>query len=166
MRPVTIGLALATLLAIATVAWARPPAAELAGVRIGMREDRAHAVLAKRGTRGAERAERDREEEQETWTLRSGPWAYVTFGVSDARVHWITAFARPAGPRVRYRDLGPLPTARRSGRYYVMWQVPAAGGTPAYSIVARGTDSTYVKSVSLSQAGRQHREAAEPDSAR
>jgi len=159
MRLAVLSLASLALFTLAPVASARGPVSELAGVRVGMPEDRAHAALARHGTRGQERAEREREDEQETWTLRGGPWATLAFGVSDARVRWVTAFARTSGPRVRFRDVGPVAAGHRSGRYYVRWQVAASGGTPAYAVIARGTDSTYVTSVSLDG-----REAAAMDS--
>lgn len=139
------------LILAATLAWAKPPRAELAGLRLGMTDDAAHAALAKRGAPIREHGHERESEEHETWSLARGPWSYVSFGVVDERVSWVTAFARTGGQRLRYRDLGSLDACRRTGTYFFIWKVPAVGKARAYSVIARGTDSVYVTSASLTR---------------
>ncbi len=138
----------------------RAPRTDLAGVRPGQSEDAAHAQLERRGaTTTGEREEHDRDERHETWTFRrGGPWGYVALGLGeDGRVRWVTAFARPTGrSRTRYDEIGPLDRAQRTGNVVYLWRVPGHGGIPAYTLIARGTDSLYVSSVSL--AGADQRE--------
>jgi len=155
MKPTRIWPATILLLAWATAAAARPPRAELVGLRLGMPEGEAQARLAKLGTRTAEKPLERESEEQESWSLRHGPWGYVSFGVEAGRVLWVTAFGRREGPRVRYRDLGSLAECRRSGTYFFTWKVPPRRKAAAYTVIARGADSVYVGSVSLlGSAGR------------
>src|SRR5882672_5479442 len=125
MRHTRFVVATLMLLAVATAAAARSPRAELVGLRLGMPEEKAQAMLTKLGTRATERAREREAEEQESWSLRRGPWGYVAFGVEDGRVRWVTAFARREGPRVRYRDLGSLAECQRTGTYFFTWRVPA-----------------------------------------
>ena len=148
MRPTILALALATSLAFAAAADARPPRAELVGIRLGMSEEEAHEHLSKLGKQAQEKNERE-EEEQESWSLDRGPWGYVALGVEEERVRWVTVFARRGGPAVRYRDLGSLEGSRRSGTYFLTWSVPARAGARPYTVIARGNDSLYVTSVSL-----------------
>src|SRR5256885_1720929 len=149
MRPTRSVLATLVLLAFASPAAARPPRADLVGLRLGMPEEQAQALLSKQGTRTAEHAQEREEEEHESWSLRRGPWGYVAFGVDEGRVRWVTAFARREGPKVRYRDLGSLADCKRTGTYFFTWSVPARGGAAPFTVTARGNDSLYVASVSL-----------------
>ncbi len=150
---------------------ARVPRADLAGIRPGMSEDAVHAQLARRGGASAtDRDEREGNERRETWTFRRGPWGYVAlaFGNGDA-VRWVTAFARPTGrSRVRYDEIGPMDQAQRTGNVVYLWRVPPRAGAPAFTVIARGTDSLYVSSVSLAASKPEIDRAsgAVPDSAR
>ena len=148
MRHACLFLALAALVVLASTANARPPRAELVGIRLGMSEEEAHAQLSKQGKRAEEKHERE-EGEQESWSMDRGPWGYVALGVEDDRVRWVSAFARRDGPRVRFRDLGSVEESRRSGTYFFTWKVPARAGAAPYTVIARGNDSLYVTSVSL-----------------
>jgi hypothetical protein len=119
-----------------------------------MPEEEAREHLARIGTLSPGPAHEKESEEQGTWTLRRGPWVYVALGLQDERVAWVTAFARPEGRRVRYRDIGSLDECQRTGAYFFIWRVPAQGSRPAYKVIARGTDSLYVGSVSLAPDGK------------
>ena len=165
MRTATLALGTTLLITLATAAPARMPRAELAGLRLGMSEEAAQESLAKRGTKAQENPRERERDEQESWALRQGPWGYVSFGIEDDRVSWVTAFARRAGPRIRYRDLGPLSRSRRTGNYFFTWKVPATRSARAYSVIARGSDSVYVASVSLVRAGQEaaHDKPADSD---
>src|SRR5436190_10867110 len=149
MRTVTAILAAAMLMTLAAGAESRSPRAELAGIRLGMTEEAARERLAKQGAPASGARAKREEDEQETWSLRRGPWGYVTLGLAGGKVHWVTAFARRNGPRVRYRDLGSLDESRRTGTYLYIWRVPTRRDAPPYTVIARGGDSLFVTSVSL-----------------
>ena len=149
MRPATCVLTAMLLAAFAGAAFAKPPRAELAGLRLGMSEEEAHERLARLGTRNPAGEAGGENEGQESWALKRGPWGYVALSIKDDRVAWVSVFARKEGPRIRYRDLGTLAEARRTGAYFFTWRVPAAGRAAPYTVIARGTDSVYVASVSL-----------------
>jgi len=149
MRNVIGSLLLTVLTVLPTAALAKPPRAELAGVRLGMAEADAQARLSKLGKRTSEKDREREEDEQESWSLSSGPWGYVTFGVEEGRVSWVTVFARREGPHVLYRDLGSIAEARRTGTYFFTWTVPGHAGAEPYTVIARGSDSLRVSSVSL-----------------
>ena len=168
MRTVTLAVTAVLLLLAAPMASAKPPRAELAGLRLGMSDEAAHETLAKHGSPLRDSGHERESEEHETWSLKRGPWGYVSFGVVEEHVSWVTAFARRGGPRLRYRDLGSLDECRRTGTYFFIWKVPAARDARPYSVIARGVDSVYVTSVSLTRdAGEVARDRpAQPDSAR
>ena len=152
------------LMLLAIPAVAKPPRAELAGIKLGMSEETAHESLEKRGTKQSEKEKEGERDEQESWQLKRGPWGYVAFGVASGRVGWVTAFAREDGPRIRYADIGSLAGSHRSGTYYVKWKVPATGRARAYTVIARGRDSIYVASVSI--LNDDSRRPADPDDPR
>ena len=153
MRTATAFLCALLFLLVPGVSAAKPPRAELLGISLGMPEDEAHERLVRIGTLSPGPTHERESEAQASWTLRAGPWAYVALGLHDNQVAWVTAFARPKGHRVRYRDLGSLAECQRSGAYFFIWRVPARGSQPAYKVIARGTDSLYVDSVSLAPEG-------------
>lgn len=168
MRNPVPALIVLMLFAFVGTASAHPPRPDLAGLRLGMSNEQASETLARRGKPLHGNGEESERGVQESWSLERGPWAYVAFGVDGGRVRWVTAFARRTGPRIRYRDIGSLADCQRSGFYFFTWKVPATRRRPPYMVIARGTDSTYVTSVSLV---RDEREAARsepsaPDSAR
>lgn len=140
---------LALLLLAAAPARTRLPKPELAGIKLGMEAEEARERLGKQGAPAQSKEQEHEGGEQQSWSMKRGPWGYVALGFAGERVHWVTAFARPGGPRIRYRDLGPVDMAQRTGTYFFIWRVPANGAAPAYSVIARGTDSVYVSSVSV-----------------
>ncbi len=150
-RRKSLALALAALIVCAAPAAARAPLHELAGIRPGMSEHDARERLDRSGVVARAAHERqDRDEDEATfWQMKSGPWGYVALGFVDDRVDWITAFARPDGAPLRFGSVGPLAAARRPGNFLCVWDVAARGGTPAYSVIARGRDSLTVTSISL-----------------
>ncbi len=168
MRNSVPALVVILLLSSIATASAAPPRAELAGLRLGMSEEQARETLARHGKPLRGKGEESERGEQESWSLDRGPWAFVAFGIDGERLRWITAFARRAGPHIRYRDIGSLADSKRSGFYFFTWKVPAARGRSPYLVIARGTDSTYVTSVSLLRDEREASRsgAAVPDDAR
>ena len=168
MRIPVLVLIVVLLLTFIATASARPPRPELVGLRLGMSEEQAHETLAHRGKPLHGNGEESEHGRQESWSLDHGPWGYVAFGLDAERVRWVTAFARRTGPRIRYRDIGSLAECKRTGAYFLTWRVPAAGERSPYMVIARGTDSTYVTSVSLVRDEREVTRSgpAAPDTAR
>jgi hypothetical protein len=72
----------------------------------------------------------------------------------------MTVVARPGGTRVRYRDIGDVERAHRSGSYVYTWTASLAGGGVPRAITARGPDPVYLASVSIHPPGPSSR----PDS--
>ena len=137
------------LLLAAAQAKIRMPKPELAGIKLGMEAEEARERLGKHGTPAQSKEQEHEGEEQQSWSMKRGPWGFVALGIAGERVHWVTAFARPTGPRTRYRDVGPIDLAQRTGTYFFIWRVPASDAAAAYTVIARGTDSVYVSSVSV-----------------
>ena len=137
-RAFLIGAALS--LAAVGAAEAKSPPRDILGLRLGMGEAEAHRRLARLGKEaGYEPAKLERN--KELWEVRDGRIASVAVKFDDQhRVSWITAFSRPEGKRLRYRDLGDLEKAERQGYYIYMWKVPARGESRAYAVMARGSD--------------------------
>jgi hypothetical protein len=149
MRHAFLILPTLLLLLAAAPSKTRMPKPELAGIKLGMEADAARGQLAKHGTAAASKEQEHEGGEQQSWAMKKGPWGYVALGFQGERVHWITAFARQEGPRIRYRDVGPVDLAQRTGTYFFIWRVPAHGDVAPYTVIARGTDSVYVSSVSV-----------------
>lgn len=144
-------LALAAMLALAGPAAARSPLHDLAGIRVGMSEHEARERLERAGaTTGGESEERD-EDAHQSWQMKRGPWGYVVIGFADERVDWVTAFLRPDASPLHFDQVGPVAASQRPGNFLSVWQVPARGSAPAFSVIARGRDSLNVASVSLKQ---------------
>src|SRR5260221_323822 len=80
------------ILLLAIPAVAKPPRAELAGIKLGMSEETAHESLEKRGTKQSEKEKEGERDEQESWQLKRGPWGYVAVSVASRRVSWVSAF--------------------------------------------------------------------------
>jgi len=144
--------ALATLLCLAALATpiaahAKPPADNLLGLRLGMDDREVRARLTKLG-----KPITKLDSPKQTWSLRDRRYETVVlrFG-SDWHLQWMTVFARPKGTKVRYRDIGDLKSAHRSGTYIYTWTLPSKGRPTA--ITARGTDPNYLSSVSLHPPG-------------
>lgn len=134
----------------------------LLGLEIGMTRhaalERLEKIRHEGDEHGTERRERDSdrggeseaEAGQEIWTLTDPRYASVVlhFG-HDEKLEWATAFSRPGGRPVLFRELGDLRRARRAGNTIYVWSVPARGRWPGYQLVARSQDPDTVRSVSL-----------------
>jgi hypothetical protein len=124
---------------------------DVLGIHPGMLDTDAQRRLMKLGevVRGSDRG-------KQTWKLRDPRFEYAVIRYDeDWRVHWITAFAREDGRRVRYRDIGNLSLATHTGRHFYTWTIPARPGAGSWTVVARGGDDRYLDSISISSAMRQ-----------
>lgn len=121
---------------------------ELALDRVGMLGPEEKEALEKGTDRDVEHPGGNGQPNEEVWMLASNPrWRSVTvhFG-GDGRLEWAIG---QAGVRpLRFRDIGNVKRARRTGNVYV-WSVPARGSQSAYQITARGQDSNLVQSVAI-----------------
>ncbi|MBI5710511.1 MAG: hypothetical protein HZC42_09440 [Candidatus Eisenbacteria bacterium] len=131
---------------------AKRPPTELLGVRLDMPDHEVQRRLLRIGTLVAGAGT-----PKQSWALRDRRYGYlvVRYG-PDWRVRWVTGFARKEGRRIRYGDIADLKDAQRSGYYIFTWDVTPPGGGESYVVSARGSDSLYVSSVSLSR-GRTRR---------
>lgn len=162
-RIVLVALAALTVLAAAE-AQAKSPPRDILGIRLGMSEAEVHRRLARIGVESGYAPAR-LEKHKEMWEVRDARIASVAIKFDDeGRLLWITAFARPEGKRLRYRDVADLARAERLGFYIYVWRVPARGERPAYAVTARGAGPDYVGNYSIySQPGAADREEGEMD---
>lgn len=154
-----VSLAAFVLVALAPPALAgskRPAAGDLLGIHVGMDETAARARLKRIGEPLTKL-----ESPKQTWNLRDKRYSSLTIRYdSQWRVQWMTVVAREGGTRVRYRDIGDLARAHRSGSYVYTWTASLAGGGVPRAITARGPDPVYLASVSIHPPGP----ASRPDS--
>ena len=130
-----------------------PAGNSLAGVKISMDKDDAHAALTAQGAvssqkdtdSGKDKKEGDGPKDAhgdpddavpEVWMLKGTPYEKVVFAVDENdQVAWVTEFAR-AGQGVPFAALGSLTRAAASGPSFAVWNVISPAGS--YRVVARG----------------------------
>lgn len=136
---------------------ARVPVAQVLGLGLGMPEARVHRTLARIGSRAEEGGEVESEGgeegeglERELWMLDDRRYGSVLVVFDEEkRLRAVQAYVKPGGRGLRYRDLGDLRAARRLGYTIWQWDVPPGRNEPGRRVVARGVDSVYVGSVSI-----------------
>jgi hypothetical protein len=139
------------LLCLAVPASAKGAPADLLGLYPGMSDADVQHRLEKIGevVRGKDRP-------KQTWKLNDSRYGFLVLRYDeDWKMHWVTAFAREGGRRVRYRDIGDLSLAAHTGQHFYSWTIPAHPGAGTWTVVARGGDPRYLESVSISTAMRQ-----------
>jgi len=137
--------ALALLLLSAATAAGVPPG-NLLGITLGMDESEARRKLLRIGTPAT-----SIESLKQSWALKDRRYGYLAVRYDrEWHVTWVTLFARPKGPRVRYRDIGDVKRARHVGRHIYTWSVTPVGSRPGYTVTARGTHPDHLSSLSLS----------------
>ena len=149
----TLRAALTTALLLGAVvpAVARPVATEVLGLHPGMSDIEVRERLQKIGE-----VVRGQDLLKQTWKLRDKRYGYLVLRYDENwRMHWVTAFAREGGRRVRYGDIGDLSLATHTGQHFYSWIVPANSGAGSWTVVARGSGPRYVESISISTAMRQ-----------
>lgn len=122
----------------------------LAGVKIGMDKDDAHAALTAQGAVSSQKTadgQKDADSTQdkhgdpddavpEVWTLKNTPYERIAFAVDDNdKVAWVTGFTR-TGQGIAFASLGSLARAAASGPSFAVWNVISPAGS--YRVVARG----------------------------
>ncbi len=131
-----------------------PAGNSLAGLKISMDKDAAHAALIAQGAVSSQKDTDSQEEDKknagsktakgadpddavpEVWTLKGTPYERIAFAVDESdKVTWVTGFAR-AGQGVPFAALGSLTRAAASGPTFAVWNVISPAGS--YRVVARG----------------------------
>ena len=128
----------------------------LAGVKLGMDRDDAHAVLTAAGASSSSTDKDDTDKDDtdkdagdkkgksadpddaapEVWTLKNSPYAKVVFAADNQdKVLWVTAFARP-GLGVPFAQIGSLARAAASGPAFAVWNIISPRGS--FREIARG----------------------------
>jgi hypothetical protein len=129
------------------------PEPEIAGVRLGMKREEAHARLREIGE-----LEKQERKQQEVWRLR-GDAAYshliVAYNKDYTSLRYVTAVASEQGRHVRYADVVDLGRARKEttpASHAYTQEVPARADRPAFIAKAIGTDPAYLKYYSVEKA--------------
>ena len=144
---------LALLLAVLPAEAAKRPVDRVLGLQLGMPKEAAVERLRKFGKLTSEKGEVAATRQR--WELSDKSYAHLVIQYdSQRRVQWISAFARPGGRAIRYRDLGDLDQARKSGDYIYVWSVPARDAHDPYQVIARGHDPEIIESLSLARVTR------------
>ncbi len=101
--------------------------------------------------------ERDERKRQQVWKMKDASrYSHVAVGYDQKnQVRYVTAFVDKAAAkeRVRFADVGDLSKAKKEivePHYRYIWDVPAAEGKPAYSVIAYGDEPEFLSSCSLS----------------
>jgi hypothetical protein len=121
---------------------------EIMGISLSMSRDGAQSHLKTLG-----RLEKEDRKRQEVWVINDPRISHLLVGYdADYRVRYVTAIARPGGPRIRYQEVAELKNARRlnsQGNYKFTWEVPERRGQFAYVMIAHGRDPQYLDSYSV-----------------
>lgn len=125
---------------------------DILGISIGMSKENADRRLREIGKFIREEGKR-----QQVWMLNDNPnLGHIAIGYSENnQVRYVTAFAKPRdGQPLPYKNVGDLSAAKEEiagpNRRYI-WQVPAQGDTPGYSVIARGGNAEFLSSYTLSK---------------
>jgi hypothetical protein len=147
MKASIVTMALLSALTASPV-WSGAVPGDLLGVRIGMTFEESARELEKSGELTRQRG--GAAGTKQFWTLTHPRYAHAAVRFNrERRVEWITLFARPDGPPVRYSDIADLDQARIQGKYFYSWIELAKGGRPARAVRASGDDPERLHSVSL-----------------
>lgn len=118
---------------------------DVLGLRVGMSHDEAISRLQK-----IAKKDHDERKQQEIWKLKDDPnfsYIIISFDKEYKSVRFVTAKVREGGKRIRYSDVIDTKKAAQLGsanNYNYVLEVPARGGTPAYKVIARGTDKDFL----------------------
>lgn len=133
---------------IAAPAWSGTVPRDLLGVRIGMTYEESARQLERFGELTREKGGAGGA--KQFWELTHPRYAHAAVRFNqERRVQWITLFARPDGPPVRYSDIADPDQARIQGKYFYSWIEPAKGDNPARGVRASGPDPERLSTVSL-----------------
>jgi hypothetical protein len=130
----------------------KEPPRDILGVSIGMKAADARRRLEKLG-----RLEKSERKQQEVWAVHDGRFSHLIVGFSKdaSEVRFITAKARPGGPRIRYSDIGDTRKAKVAvapPNHEYSWAVTRRNGRPGYLVVARGANPDFLLYLSMKKA--------------
>jgi len=129
---------------LVSVAAARPRP-EIMGISLDMKRDAAVARLKTIGN-----LERETRKRQEVWAVKDARISHLLVGYdADNRVRYVTAIARPDGPRIRYQEVADMKSAQRSGtpgNHKFTWEIEGRRG---FILIARGHDAQYLDTYSI-----------------
>jgi len=132
---------------LVSVAAARPRP-EIMGISLDMKRDDAVARLKSIGN-----LERETRKRQEVWAVKDVRISHLLVGYdADNRVRYVTAIARPDGPRIRYQEVADMKSAQRSvtpGHQKFTWEIEGRRGHSGYILIARGHDVQYLDTYSI-----------------
>lgn len=127
---------------------------EIMGVALEMSREAALARLKSIG-----RLEKDDRRRQEVWAIKDPRISHLLVGYdAEYRVRYVTAIARPDGPRIRYQEVADLKSARRlnsQGNYRFTWEIPERRGQFAFVVIAHGRDPDFLDSYSIKKVGEE-----------
>jgi hypothetical protein len=138
------------LLVIGVLVSAAParPRPEIMGISLDMKRDDAVARLKSIGN-----LEKEARKLQEVWAVKDARISHLLVGYDgEGRVRYVTAIARPDGPRIRYQEVADLKSAQRSvspGNHKFTWEIEERRGKSAFILIARGHDAQYLDSYSI-----------------
>lgn len=142
------------VISVLVSAAAARPRPEIMGISLDMKRDDAVARLKSIGN-----LERETRKRQEVWAVKDTRISHVLVGYdADNRVRYVTAIARPDGPRIRYQEVADLKSAQRSitpGNHKFTW---AIDGRHAFILIARGHDAQYLDSYSVKKNDQEEEE--------
>lgn len=132
------------------------PLPGILGVKLGMKEEAVRKLLQKIGKQQKEEKKEEEEEggEEEIWILTNNP-NYASLIVGFDRKHlvrYVTVFSVKKGSNVSYSAIGNVKEAKfesNPSNYRYTWDVAANGKNPRYLVIARGTDSKFLSSLSI-----------------
>src|SRR5215217_3945365 len=118
---------------------------EIMGISLDMKRDAAVARLKSIGS-----LERETRKRQEVWAVKDARISHLLVGYdADNRVRYVTAIARPDGPRIRYQEVADMKSAQRSvtpGNHKFTWEIEGRRG---FILIARGHDAQYLDTYSI-----------------
>ena len=158
MKKLIASFAVVFLLTAEILAADKTPPPRVLGVKIGMKEEAVREFLRKIGKQHKEEKKEEEEEEggeEEIWTLTNDK-NYESLIVGFDRKHlvrYVSVFAgKNSSGKVLYGDIGDVKKARvesTGNNYRYTWDVAAKGKMPHYLVIARGTNSQNLSSLSI-----------------
>ena len=129
-------------------AFAKDPAPEILGIRLGMSEQDARGRLKKLGS-----LEKEARKRQEVWALTHPRISHLIIGFDpELYVRYVTAIARGSGPHINYSELAEVKAAQQAinqGNFKFTREIRAKKGQPAYVVIAHGRDPQYLETYSV-----------------
>ena len=147
---------LSLLLVIGVLVSAAParPRPEIMGISLEMSRDDARARLKSLGS-----LEKEDRKRQEVWAVKDVRISHLLVGYdAENRVRYVTAIARPDGPRIRYQEVADLKSAQRSitpGNHKFTWEIEGRRG---FILIARGHDAQYLDTYSVKKKDQEEEE--------